>query len=194
MLERTNGLCRTASVRPSLPPVGLSLCRVPLLQALRGARDVAEAGASYATGARAEVAPWGGRPPRTYWPRRGLRERRAKVAPCDGCERRFVGDFSLFPISCSYSEKGTQWEKASRHYIYYAKHFLVDISGMWHFVAKLSCFSKKKTRIEWKHVKNMCYSRISIFFQTMKFSNLLDLSWDSHSYEMSNLNKSWKNK
>ena len=53
---------------------------------------------------------------------------------------------------------------------------------------------KKKTRIEWKHVKNMCYSRISIFFQTMKFSNLLDLSWDSHSYEMSNLNKSWKNK
>ena len=61
VLERTNGLCRTASVRPSLPPVGLSLCRVPLLQALRGARDVAEAGASYATGARAEVAPCGGR-------------------------------------------------------------------------------------------------------------------------------------
>ena len=57
---------RTASVRPSLPPVGLSLCRVPLLQALRRARDVAEdaplaegvaasaRGEGYATGAARE--------------------------------------------------------------------------------------------------------------------------------------------
>ena len=49
VLERTNGLCRTASVRPSLPPVGLSLCRVPLLQALRRARDVAEDAPARAT-------------------------------------------------------------------------------------------------------------------------------------------------
>ena len=56
---------RTASVRPSLPPVGLSLCCVPLLQALRRARDVAEdcaaegvaasaCDAGYATGAARE--------------------------------------------------------------------------------------------------------------------------------------------
>ena len=56
--------------------------------------------------------------------------RSTRTAREGGRARRFVGDFSLFPISCSYSEKGTQWEKASRHYIYYAKHFLVDISGM----------------------------------------------------------------